>query len=399
MLSVVQRKWSAVGGTGRRWLLAGLLCAAFGAFIVSAPSNQGVWTYGDVVLSVATALRGDAPMAELAQDIYGFRALGWGLNPYANLHTAMPLLGAEWADEVPTTHPPTAFLLVAPIAWLPLRLAFAAWAWLMLAAIIVALRAYEFSWPAAVALGLLALLWPPTITALGNLPGVWMVGLALAYQQRQRHPFLAGAWVAVASFTKLLPAGLLVLFVVQRKWSAVAGFGLTWAVALAGLLALAPEVLTQYLATYQSAAVGWIVWFGNASPLVFLYRNFGLGGLGVGLYGLLAIVALNWRSWLKPTGNITPEAWRLFSLLAVVLLPIAWAYSIAPLYPDLLRLAREWSPRRVLGWLALAGPVVALGLGWPSIGLVLLLLLPYGLSWFFVGPAAHGVGSTKTAMS
>ena len=112
-----------------------------------------------------------------------------GLDPYPNLHQALTPFGVNWPVQLVTTHPPSAFLLVAPIAFLPWQVAFGLWGWLMIAAIILSLRAYHFSWQLSIILGLLSMLWPPTITSLGNITIVWILGLALAYRERDRSPF------------------------------------------------------------------------------------------------------------------------------------------------------------------------------------------------------------------
>jgi hypothetical protein len=358
----------------------------FGIFIILlfiSPDHTGVWTYPDVVMSVPNVLLGKALVTEIAQDIYGFRALFFDLDPYAILHDAVPLIGAEWQDQSPTTHPPTAFLFVAPVAFLPVKVAFAVWAWLMVAAIIVSLRAYDFSWQASIVLGLLSMLWPPTITSLGNLPCVWMLGLALAYRQRNRNPLIAGVWIGIASFTKLLPVVLLFPFLIKKKWSALIGFLFAWGVALFLLYLISPSVIFQYLKVMKSISPFWITWVGNGSPLIFLFRYFDLPGLGVGLYVLLLMVTLNWRKWFNQESDISPEAWHLFSFFSVILLPIAWAYSISPLLPNLLVLARSTGLKRVLGLLALSGPVIAVMVGLPSAGVILMLVIPYCFSWIF----------------
>jgi hypothetical protein len=361
-------------------MLPTIVFVVFLIYVLVAPNSKGTWTYPDIVLSAPAILRGNAAIAEIASDIYGFRAIFWGLNPYENLHVAMPLLGAEWNDEAPSTHPPTDFLLAAPIAFLPLPVAFAVWAWLMIAAIIFTMRAYHFTWPISIIIGLLAMFWPPTITSLGNFPCVWMLGLALAYRQRNSNPLLSGVWIGVASFTKLLPAVMLVPFIIKRKWSALLGFALSWAVAIILLFILSPSIFDRYMEANNSL-LSWVVYIGNANPLIFLYRHFSLPGLGVGLYLFLLIFFVNWRDWLNRDEKITSKTWHLFALSSVILLPIAWIYSISPLLPGLLVLVRTPTPKRLLGLLALLGPVIALFLGWPSAGAFLILLIPYCLYW------------------
>jgi len=208
-----------------------------------------------------------------------------------------------------------------------------------------------------------------------------MFALAIAYNQRNRNSFLAGIWIGVASFTKLLPAVMLIPFLIKKKWSAFAGFILSWVISLSLIFVLLPSSIVRYYEVNKIISPLWIGWIGNGSPLVFLLRHFGLQGFGIGLYILLIMIILNWRTWINKKNEITSEAWHLFSLVAVILLPIAWTYSIAPLFPGLLILARDKSPKRLLGFLALAGPIVAVVLGIPSSGVIMFLLIPYCLNW------------------
>ena len=391
-------KHHAFQGIIKRWLLPLVIFVIFLIFILTAPDGTSAWRYQDIVLAVPNILTANAG-SELFQDIYGFRALVYGYDPYANLNTAAPLIGARWNDQLPTTHPPTAFLLVAPIAFLPLRVAFAVWAWLMIGAIIVTLRAYGFSWESSIILGLLSMLGPPTITSLGNFPCLWMLGLALAYHQRNRHPFLAGVWIGVASFTKFLPAVMLFPFLVKRKWSALAGFALAWACAIALLLAMSPSVLLRYIESNKIASLSWIAAIGNGSPLVFLFQNYGLTGLGIGLFILLIMFFLNWRLWLSQGEEINADVWHLFALFAVVLLPIAWTYSITPLLPGLLALVWSASPKRLLGILAFASPIIAIFLGLPHAGVILMLLIPYCLNWILPNKFESLLPPTRTLVN
>ncbi len=362
-------------------LLTFIVFIIFLIFVIIAPDNKDTWTYSDVVLSVPKKLKGTAPITEIAQDIYGFRALIFKLDPYESLHYAIPLIGANWQDDSPTTHPPTAFLFTAPIAFLPLKSAFSVWAWLMIAAVIFSLRAYHFSWQSSFILGISSVLWPPVITSLGNNPCIWMFALAIAYHQRNRNSFLAGIWIGIASFTKLLPAIMLFPFLIKKKWSTLAGFTLSWAISLSLIFVLLPSSIVRYYEVNKIVSPLWIGWIGNGSPLVFLLRHFGLPGFGIGLYILLLMIILNWRTWINKNNEITSEAWHLFSLVAVILLPIAWTYSIAPLFPSLLILTKYNSPKRLLGFLALASPIVAVILGIPSSGVIMMVLIPCCLNW------------------
>jgi hypothetical protein len=60
-------------------------------------------------------------------------------------------------------------------------------------------------------------------------------------------------------------------------------------------------------------------------------------------------------------------------------LPIAWDYSIAPLLPGLLVLVQKPGLVKILGLLALLGPIAAALLHLPFAGIIFSIILPYSL--------------------
>src|SRR5512133_3881537 len=92
-------------------LIAVLL--AYLLLLLFTPGFRGKWSYAEMILTPPHMLKGQTGTTEIAQDIYGFRALVTGLDPYANLHEALAQMGVAWQDGLATTHPPTTFLLVA----------------------------------------------------------------------------------------------------------------------------------------------------------------------------------------------------------------------------------------------------------------------------------------------
>jgi hypothetical protein len=58
---------------------------------------------------------------DLTQDVIGFRAICRNQDAYPLLGPAMDKLGVVARVEHRSTHPPTAFLLVGPVAWLPIN--------------------------------------------------------------------------------------------------------------------------------------------------------------------------------------------------------------------------------------------------------------------------------------
>jgi len=85
-------------------------------------------------------LKGQAPYSDVATDFYGFNALLTNKDPYAILGPALKTIGVHWKAPFASTHPPTAFLVVAPVAWLPWPISSMAWAWLMLICLCLSLR-------------------------------------------------------------------------------------------------------------------------------------------------------------------------------------------------------------------------------------------------------------------
>src|SRR5207253_7410260 len=130
-----------------------------------------------------------------------------------------------------STHPPTAFVLVLPVAWLPWKAAAAAWGVLMLMTIAGAWWALGVSAELAAALAPLTLVWPPAAWSLGQLTPLWLLGLALAWRWRAR-PALAGAAVGIASLSKLLPALSLAPLLVRRRLRVLLGFAVVWGAAV-----------------------------------------------------------------------------------------------------------------------------------------------------------------------
>jgi hypothetical protein len=269
-------------------------------------------------------LTGQSTAADIGQDFYGFRALILHLDPYPPLVDALKVIGVEWDIQNASTHPPTSYLLVAPVAFLPYPMAAAIWGWLMLAAILVSLRMYGLSWRWAALVTLLSTFWSPASFSLSQLTPLWLLGLAIAYRKRD-HPFIAGIWIGFASLTKFLPAILLVPFLLRRKWSALAGFALVWFLALGILFVISPDAISRYFEVNQTNSLTTIERLDNGAMLPTLFRLANWPGLLLGIAFLGGIAYLGRKDWFT------------FEYLAVALLPIAWIYSVLPLLPGILR--------------------------------------------------------------
>ena len=140
----------------------------------------------DILKISAATFRGDFLRVDIIGDIIGFRGLYYGTDPYPILGPAYGGLGVDWDIDFPTTHPPTAFLFAAPIAFLPMKLAVALWAYASLAGIFAAYRLLGLRWKRALGLAFLTLLWPPAAFSTGQLTVIWLLGFAFAYRLADR---------------------------------------------------------------------------------------------------------------------------------------------------------------------------------------------------------------------
>ena len=348
----------SISGTSKiRFLLA----IALLAFILTRPQATDYVSYFDVLSHAAMTLKGQAPYSDVATDFYGFRALLTNKDPYAPLGPALKTMGIEWDLSHSSTHPPTSFLIVAPVALLPWPISSMVWAWLMLAFLCLSLRlGLGFSWDVAILITVVSLFWPPIATSLDQVTIVWLSGLAMAYRFRQDRPFQSGLFIGVASFTKLLPAVLVFPFLIRRRWETVAGFMFSWLTALGILVLLAPKSLLRYFVVNRTNTLDVIMRSDNGSFLVFLERRIGTIGLFITLaiLGFLLFLALR-RYKQEPEKEIAKEEWDIYAFLAVLLMPVTWIYSVAPLLPNLLLLMKDRKAIvRILTICALIPPII-----------------------------------------
>ena len=328
------------------------------------PDKPGVW---GGIATAAAQLRGEGPPVDLVQDYVGARRLIRGGDTYPVLTKAFASVGIEWRADHRSTHPPTAFALLLPVAWLSWKIASAVWAFLMLCAIGAAFWAYGARPALAAALAPLALLWPPAAWSLGQLTPVWLLGLALAWRLRNR-PARAGAAVAFASLTKLLPTLSLVplLVVESRRWRTLRGFLIVWAGALAVLLLARPSAVTRYADIVtgvgdQQAGRG-----ENSALLWAAAHRFGAAGVAVALALVAATVTASLQS-LRASRHLDRWSWDAWSWVGVALLPIGWIYSLLPLAPALARILRRGSAvPRLFASVALLMPFFVDPFGLPS---------------------------------
>ncbi len=312
-----------------------------------------------VFLEFFNTLLGRQPGGDVAIDFFGFRALVLHLDPYAEIGPALQTIGANWYVPHASTHPPTAFLLTAPVAFLPFPIASAIWGWLMVAATIASLRLYGLKWKLIIPVMILLPFWSPFAYSVVQITPLWMLGLALAFHYKEK-PLVAGGWIAFASFTKFMPALLLIPFILQRKWKAVIGFASIWLVALLLIVVLNPTAIPRYIEVNLTTSVSIMARGDNTSFLPSLIRWGGAASLIAG--GLLLMIV----AWFGR------KEWHTWEFLAVALLPIAFIYSLLPLLPGAIA-RRNWL---IIGCLLLPFFI-------PPYGLIISSLLPPVIILFY----------------
>jgi hypothetical protein len=309
---------------------------------IAAPANPDKPGRAGGIRTAAAQLRGDGPPVDLVQDYVGARDVARGREAYPVLTRAYASVGLTWPAGHRSTHPPTAFLLVLPVAWLPWKAASAVWTVLMLAALAGAYWALGASAGSAVALAPLTILWPPGGWSMGQLTPLWLLGLALAWRLRDR-PAPAGAAIALASLTKLLPVLSLLPFLLLRRWSVLRGFALVWGAAVALLLVLDAGAIGRYVTILRTASREQAARGENSALLWAADHKLGAAGVAVAAALVCAVLVRVLRR-VRRRGELDRLAWDGVGWAGVALLPIAWIYSLLPLLPALARLVRRGGP-------------------------------------------------------
>src|SRR5919197_445382 len=248
---------------------------------IAGPANPDKPGRAGGLRTAAAQLRGSGPPVDLVQDYAGARDVARGREAYPVLTRAYASVGLTWPAGHRSTHPPTAFLLVLPVAWLPWKAAAAVWMVLMLAA------------------------------------------LAAAY------------WALGA------PAALLLLpFLLLRRWSVLRGFALVWGAAVALLLVIDAGAIGRYVTILRTASREQAARGENSALLWSADHKYGAAGVAVAvvLVGAVLVRALR-RA--RGFGELDRLSWDGVGWASVALLPIAWIYSLLPLLPALARLVRR----------------------------------------------------------
>jgi hypothetical protein len=324
MISTRARLEFGIAGSGALVLLL-ILCW---------PDSEPFLPYQHPLETAARTLRGTGSASDLAQDIIGFRAMARQEDAYPLLGPAGKELGLLWPVAHVSTHPPTAFVLVAPIAFLPWSLAAMIWAWLMLGLLAFAFRLYGLPWLVALGLTPIALLWPPVSTSLGQFTIIWLLGCAVGYRHMWRNYFLTGIGIGLAALTKIAPGLMIILFLSKKRWPAILGIASVGIVSLASAVLLSPASLYQYVQANRSNARAMFLREDNASLLGTGYRWGGAWGI-IAVFVFLALVCWANRRVVCEKNTLFPSTtlWMLLTYVSVALLPVSWIYSLTPLLP------------------------------------------------------------------
>jgi hypothetical protein len=280
--------------------------------------------YRDAERNAGYMLRKGEP-SDLTQDVIGFRAICRDGDAYPMLGPAMQKLGIFWEVEHISTHPPTAFLLVSPVGWMPVNAGARLWAWMMLAAVAGSFWCLGCSPRMSVGMALVSLIWPPVALCLGQLTAIWLLGVCVAYRCSVRSPAVSGLMLGLASATKIAPVGLLVLFV--RRPTAIAAFVLWFALLFAILAALSPRAVVAYVQVLKQTVPQQSERPDNGSIVAQARHDFGSVGLAVSLVFLAVVLLINRQEIHR--GSLV--GWATLVYLSVAVLPILWVYSLVPL--------------------------------------------------------------------
>lgn len=321
----------------------------FGLIIIELGILIGIIYVKDIIpIFVANPLQ-----QEVAQDYIGARALiNRNEELYPVLVGAYEKLGISLAAYHRSTHPPTAFLFVLPLALFDYRTSLILWMAAMFACLVLTARTLGLRWKMSILAGVVSLAWPPTIWSLGQLTPIWLLGLALTYKSRG-HPLVSGVYIALASLPKFLAVPALLYHLWRRRWTALIGFAAIWLVALAALVLLRPDAISSYITSNTGNSIDQILRADNGALAVVAWR---LGGwLGITTVAVLTLCVL-WTG----LNNDGPAGWGCLVWLGIALLPIVWVYSLLPLLPWLIMAVRSSRAlSRILAVCALLLPYMA----------------------------------------
>ncbi len=288
-------------------------------FVIVRPFDNSLIGYNNA----SKALSGEPFNNELVQDIIGANALLNGGPAYPVLGEAFLDYGIKWDVKHATTHAPTAFLLALPLMLFEWVRGVQLWAWFGLILLALGLMALGVPLSIAIPCAVLLLWWQPvTFGAVQQMTVVIFALTAFAYRLRSSHPYVSGAFLALASFPKMFPAVIAFAFTVGKNYRALMGFMVT---VLLGVLLIAimnTSAIVDYFNIESSAYT--IARTDNASPIVILSR--------LSIFAPLVLIALLGTPLKRGMSKKDDaQVWAVMSVASVALLPIAWVYSIVPL--------------------------------------------------------------------
>ncbi|MDA1055138.1 MAG: glycosyltransferase family 87 protein [Planctomycetota bacterium] len=286
--------------------------------------------------------------------------------------TFEPYLGLQAQDELNwdiNVHPPTAVLLAIPLAWMNYYDATVVWNVLSLAALFASL------WLLARQLNVPLSPWSalPLVSVLLLANPVWqqvtqgqlncvltllIIGIWVAARQ-DRH-ITAGIWLGLATAIKLFPGFLIVYFVLQRQWRAVAATAIAFAaITVATATILGVDAYKTYIADVVPQAVEWKSTWNNASwpglcaklfnpanghtSAVPLVQSQLLEVLATGLGWLVILGGLAVVTWHARSETARDHAFALTVTAMLLLSPVTWEHYFLML---LLPLAMLWKDDR-----------------------------------------------------
>ncbi|HEX8847490.1 MAG TPA: glycosyltransferase family 87 protein [Pyrinomonadaceae bacterium] len=311
-------------------------------WLLTLPKFSGVVThYQDSLRYASSTLKGEMPFSDFASMIVGFRALYNRTEPYPVLGVAFKDLGIDWPVTHGSNYPPTCYLFAAPVAFFNWPVASALWAWLMLCLLVLSYRFYGLSWRMALGLMPFTLLWVPASASLGQATIIWVFGLALAYRFRGKELLWSGASIGLASISKYMPGLMMILFLLKRKWRAIAGFVAVWVLALTVVVLMNPAAIPRYFEENRTTSFFLMQRTDNTAPLIASFRHGGIIGVGLLLLLFAAIIFVNRRYFYDWKTFPSMRAWMLVTYFSVVILPIFFIYSLMPLLPVIIYLLSE----------------------------------------------------------
>jgi Glycosyltransferase family 87 len=318
----------------------------------------------DYVIAVeigSAGLKGQYDYSDIVQDFIGFRALLFRQDPYPVLGPAFKAIGIDWDVPHKSTHPPTAFLFVAPVALFPWKIASTLWAYLMVAGLLFSFRCYGLSWKTSIGLTPILLFWPPASLSIGQLTIPWLFFIALGYRLR-KNAWGSGTAIGLGFSVKYFPGLLILPYVLHRSYKAIIGFVVSFCILSAVVYSLNPQAIPRYLAVNKTNTTYNILRFDNGAIFTTLYHTIGIPGFVFLALFFLSILFINRDKLLqKPADG--DDIWLILSYFSVALLPISWDYSLLPLLPLII-----WAIKRK----NFAATLLCM------IGIIMASFLPYG---------------------